>query len=446
MGDKKPTPAPQAAPRSRQSAEEGKETAGQEGSGKSFDGGNGGGEGEEDGKPAEGGAPENTEVRDSDAIEKSPSLVVKSPHIGPKPSPKGGKPPAKDPPSATPRRSSTSSDGVTSPSSDKEDQAQSLSKKDPSQLTVKEKAMLAQKVFLGTPDKHKPGPPTPRKPKPTPGGSGGGVTSPELQETHATPTSMREKLQKSQSVDEENIGNRKGSDSSNSPQHKKKLPPGAFNMMMMGGLGGGGGGGDRSRSSTVSSHMEPVPRKRNNSDHQRSRGSSDSHDDSAVTKDEEDEVTDGPPIANPSPPVKSPRHMTPVKKPSLDETPEVESDTGSTSSPQVPSKMAHKDSNDEDSGDDNGEGGTTGGGGGNADLDYDLAWTWIPDDVAIWLGKVGLGAYKQVFVDKQVHGHMLLDMDGHRLKVCIYSLTTINTLYIIVHRKGSLFITLSVAT
>ena len=50
-------------------------------------------------------------------------------------------------------------------------------------------------------------------------------------------------------------------------------------------------------------------------------------------------------------------------------------------------------------------------------LDYDQVLLWTPQHVAAWLNKIGLGQYKQAFVDKGTLGYMLFDFDGHKLKV-----------------------------
>ena len=51
-------------------------------------------------------------------------------------------------------------------------------------------------------------------------------------------------------------------------------------------------------------------------------------------------------------------------------------------------------------------------------ISYDNILEWSSDHVAIWLTEIGLGQYKQLFQDRGIQGVMLFDLDGTRLKVC----------------------------
>ena len=51
-------------------------------------------------------------------------------------------------------------------------------------------------------------------------------------------------------------------------------------------------------------------------------------------------------------------------------------------------------------------------------LNNDNILGWSSDHVAVWLTEIGLGQYKQVFQDRGIQGVMLFDLDGTRLKVC----------------------------
>ena len=53
----------------------------------------------------------------------------------------------------------------------------------------------------------------------------------------------------------------------------------------------------------------------------------------------------------------------------------------------------------------------------SSDLNYDNVLEWSSDLVAIWLTKIGLEHHKQIFQDEGIQGIMLFDLDGSRLKV-----------------------------
>ena len=55
----------------------------------------------------------------------------------------------------------------------------------------------------------------------------------------------------------------------------------------------------------------------------------------------------------------------------------------------------------------------------SATVKYGEVLSWPPEAVGGWLEKIGLGRHKQVFGERGIHGHMLFDMDGHSLKVCV---------------------------
>lgn len=316
-----------------------------------------------------------------------PLPAGRAPKLGPKPSPKSpGKPPAKDPvdlpaPSETagqqvsPRQSRTGS-------LEKEAAATSSSDVDPSKLSVKEKALLAQKALASTPENLKPGPPrVARKPKPTPGTP---IRSPETPEDGGL--SMESKIRRAQSVEEEG-----------SPHQKRKLPPGAINMFRMGAVPMFGPGSDRGRGSFVAT-SDPVARERNSVEG-----------DISGTGIEENggEATDAPADQ------RSSFHavqVLPVPKPSSAD--DSGADLDDSTSPQAPPKFEHDVITPASP--------TAKGGGGEelaAEVDLDCVLTWTPDVTAAWLGQVGLGGYRQAFVEKEIHGYMLFDIDGHRIKV-----------------------------
>lgn len=346
---------------------------------------------------------------------------------GPKPQAKReveGKPPAKDPPVDASEREDSSPHRSRTSSLDTE-QTTAAAGKDPLKLSVKEKALLAQKTLLGsgtpekhipglvamgTPERHKPGPPIPRKPKPTPTSTP--LTSPD--EHHPSEHRLNEaSVRRAKSI-EDDIGA--------SPQHKKKLPPGAFNMMMMGGVSvfgpSPGGSSERGRSATVST-FEPGNRERNSLERERG-----AHDDSLEprtpadileeeNRGEEEETTDDSPQKRVEQSPSQIRHT--LNKPPLDDT-GAGSDTSMT--PPMPSKHAHAHGGGESVDSGAGAGGARGPA---TEVDYNTVLTWTPDITCSWLEQVGLGAHQQVFAEKGIQGYMLFDMDGHRLKVRMHN-------------------------
>ena len=50
-------------------------------------------------------------------------------------------------------------------------------------------------------------------------------------------------------------------------------------------------------------------------------------------------------------------------------------------------------------------------------LDYDQVTTWNMTQVGLWLTDAGLGKYTQAFIDKNIVGSVLLELDGAKLKV-----------------------------
>ena len=307
--------------------------------------------------------------------EQAPPIPSRSqPHVGPKPSPKRAHMPT---PVPRPRTGSTD-DAVSSPEH-----------KDPSKLSVKEKALLAQRV-LNAPDKPKPGgPPILRKPRPT-------VPTPsESTSDSAQPVneSTGESLQRggASTVANDAVNARA------SPVPKRKLPPGAFSIM--GGVsvfgppstadrGRSGSSTDRSRgeSNELASHSQEV---------------SPAH---GITEEVEQMLSDRDAKNSPEKQAKL------LSKPSREE--EVDSDAGSANtSPSIEPKFKKESdglSVEKSEATDGGEGG---------EVDLDVVLTWTPDVTAAWLNQVGLGSYQQLFLEKDIQGYMLFDMDGHKLKV-----------------------------
>ena len=332
-----------------------------------------------------------------------PQPTSRHPNVGPKP-PAKSKSPVREPAGVPEDRKSPSRSRTCSLEGGTE-----LEEKDPSQLTIKEKAMMAQKAFLPTPEKApekapKPAPPVARKPKPTPGGAP--VLSPEHTEK------AESKFKRAQSL-EEVIGA--------SPPTRRKLPPGAFNIMGAVPMFGPAskGSADRGRSATVSTSLD---REGGRGSVERGRGSVerqleeelDSADGATLDVSEkrgEDDTDQAPPSEQATPNASSAPDISPKmpRKIAVDEL-AVDSDPLSNSdSPQAPSKFEHAEppapaTKDEE-------------GAGSADINLDVVLTWSPEVTAAWIGSVGLASYQQMFIEKEIQGFMLFDLDGNKLKV-----------------------------
>ena len=280
-----------------------------------------------------------------------------------------------------------------------------LMKKDPSELTVKEKALLAQKAVgaLGH-DKTKLPPPVPRKPKPGHGGEG-----------DTPPINSEYDRGRSQSIDEKEEGH-----GHPSPMHsRRKLPPGAVNIM----AGLPLPSAERGRSLTVST-TEPDARERNSLGRNASLQDYSPEKENGMKSSSQEalEQTDHGSPTKPLPKTPPKRPPLPMqKKPSNERPSNVDSaDNESDTSPALGRKVDGGADNGEDESHDQSH--DTGEGGEGEDrMDLNTVLTWNSEVVGQWLNSVGLGQYQELFVG--VQGYMLFDMDGHRLKVggCVHA-------------------------
>ena len=279
-----------------------------------------------------------------------------------------------------------------------------LMKKDPSELTVKEKALLAQKAVgaLGH-DKTKLPPPVPRKPKP---GHGGDGEAPPI-------TDSEYDRGRSQSIDEKDEEHGHGRPS---PLHgRKKLPPGAVNIM----AGLPLPTAERGRSLTVST-TEPDARERNSLGRNASLQDYSSEKENGVRSSSQEalEQTDHSSPTKPLPKTPPKRPPFPMQKKSSNERP-ANVDSADNESDTSPALGRKTDAEGADNGEDESHDQSHDTGevveGGEESMDLNTVLTWSPEVVGQWLNSVGLGQYQELFVG--VQGYMLFDMDGHRLKV-----------------------------
>lgn len=346
-------------------------------------------------RPTPGASPKHVPSGDKISPVKAPRPLPTSrhPNVGPKP-PAKSKSPVREPGSEdgkSPSRSRTCS-------LDKEGGTE-LEEKDPSQMTIKEKAMMAQKAFLPTPSK--PAPPVARRPKPSPGGVP--VVSPE----HHT-EEVGAMVKRAQSL-EDMLGV--------SPPNRRKLPPGAFNIMGAVPMFGPGsrGSADRGRSATVSASLDRGERERGRGSVERQleeeQGVHVSADGTILDASEkdgggEDDTDQATPNTSSAPPDVSPD--TP-RKHSIDELTMDSDPLSNSDSPQAPSKFEHAGPLAPAAKGVEGPG--------SADVDLDVVLAWSPEVTAAWISSIGLSTYQQMFIEKEIQGYMLFDLDGHKLKV-----------------------------
>ena len=317
--------------------------------------------------------------------------------LPPKPSQRPQKPDSQ----ATPEKPSPAEGEKEAPPSIA-DKLEAIKRKDPSELTVKEKMMLAQQAMAMQAEyKQKGLPPPVRKRKPLPKAMS--VDSHNHEELAADKPEDSEEMDRSKSSD--NIAE---TDPPRRPP--KKLPPGAFNMAFP-----GLGGDPRRRSNTVTSTTSTGS---DGGDTSEKRDVSPARHFSA-SKPETSK--------SPSPTPES----TPVRQPVVNNSPahqiqEEESSQSNHSTPELSHKdVPHHGSTDvlesyADLGIDDdppippadGETHTAG-----AVPDKEQVLFWSPEVVGMWLGSLGLGSHANSFKEKEVKGWMLFDIDNSKLKV-----------------------------
>ncbi len=244
-------------------------------------------------------------------------------------------------------------------------------KKDPSNLSIKEKARLAQMAFESTGEKPKPGgPPIARKPK---------LAVPTPSESSSEPTAT------------ESVGNSPqrgalttapGNDSVSSkasPVPKRKLPPGAFSIM----------GG-------VSVFGPPPTAERNKTSNATSKDE---------TKEEEVEETTGH-SQDVSP--EHPKLDEEQKDSNVLESSDEQKDNKQVSEQATPATEPMEMPVEKSDVPDGVE---------SPEVNFDVVLSWTPDVTVAWLKQVGLGSHQEAFLEKEIHGGMLFDIDGHKLKV-----------------------------
>ena len=324
--------------------------------------------------------------------------------LPPKPSPRPQKPDSH----TTHDSSSAEGEKEAAPPSTMADKLEAIKKKDPSELTVKEKMMLAQQAMAMQAEyKQKGLPPPIRKKKPLPKAMSVDSHDAEHHEEPAEEkTETSEEMDRSQSSD--NIADTDGAPPRRPP---KKLPPGAFNMAFP-----GLGGDPRRRSNTIAStgssdgadtlerhEMSPPARHFSASKPETSNSPSPTPESTPVRQ----------PVVN-----NSPAHQIQEEDASQlsnHSTPELNrKDAAHHGSTDMLESYADMDIDDEPPIPASTDGGTQAAG---AVPDKEQVLFWSPEVVGMWLGSLGMGSHANTFKEKEIKGWMLFDMDNSKLKV-----------------------------
>ena len=202
---------------------------------------------------------------------------------------------------------------------------------------------------------------------------------------------------------EDSADGRQSNDPDASPRHVRKLPPGAFNLAvpLMAQM--------RTRSNTVATD-EPQSREgsleRDDAEHHQQ-----------MEREAENERGSREALDTTAGEAKTPkRPPPPVKKRSMEEKPPrnnrthdyltiaEELDTAGETTDSGNSSLLQG-------------GGVRGSPTDPSALDYDQVLSWSPAEVASWLTSVGLGGHSSAFIDKEILGSKLLELDNSALKV-----------------------------
>ena len=322
-------------------------------------------------------------------------------------------------PSTRPKPSSSDETHSSETTESLEDKLEALKKKDPSELTVKEKMMLAQQAMAKQVEyKSKGLPPPIRKRPPLPKSS-----SVDIRDDHPG-DSVTEDIKNNEKQDmESSIKTSKSmedilTEDRTPKRHPKKLPPGAFNIAIPLGLPSD----TRHRSYTVASIISEGIENINptsNEIHKTQNGiedSSSNHD--STSEHNTSSNTDVTPI-------KVPLNDVPIITENTQQVEKIEeddrSDSISPSTPQLSRKDCGSSDNisadislDEDMEEDLMR---MSGAVSSAQPDVDQVLYWSPEVVGIWLGNIGLGQHAGGFREKSIKGYMLFDLDNAKIKV-----------------------------
>ena len=329
-------------------------------------------------------------------------------------------PPTKKPKPVPPKPSPRTNTPVQD-SSSQGDLLEGLKRKDPAELTVKEKMMLAQQAMAKQAEYKSKGmaPPVRKKMVPLPKSSSIDVSdSPTKQKRESK---MEDDDKKEDEVDGGTMERSKSMedlDDVTPKRQPRKLPPGAFNIGIPMGLPGE----TRHRSYTVASGASTDSNEHTQStEEQPAQAENEEHNDDPEISRSDTQVSDK---SQPSPqttpkttPKKSPM-TTPIHSGTAESSPEISKKLPSSSSadnldysedeldgpsPEIDQEEMLRGASHITS---------------SATPDLENVLFWSPEVVGMWLGNIGLGSHAGAFKEKGVKGYLLFDMDNNtKLKV-----------------------------
>ena len=339
-------------------------------------------------------------VEDIPVEQQEQPVPVKRPKpVPPKPSTQEKKPPTE-----------STSDGIDA-------KLEALKQKDPSELTVKEKMMLAQQAMAKQAELKSKGlpPPVRRRPQLPHKAESLDIGADERPANRKSKDETDGNMERSQSVDDL-------LDGEVTPKRQpKKLPPGAFNLGIPMGLPGD----NRIRSHTFGSSTSDQTKSL-----EASMESSQPESEEVISEDQSDPLENGiPPQDNESEDTQE--EVPPVEKTTPQTTPrhkkienEETSDITTVSTPEISGQdAASMGSMDNLSDDETIESNealleTQATRTSSSHLpDAEQILYWSPEVVGLWMGSIGLGQYAQVIKERGIKGYMLFDLDSARLKV-----------------------------
>ena len=328
-------------------------------------------------------------------------------------------PPMKKPKPVPPKPSPRTSTPV-----QEDDPLEGLKRKDPAELTVKEKMILAQQAMAKQAEYKSKGipPPIRKKKVPLPKSSSIDVSdSPTRQKRESKADEDNKKAEEDDVDGMERSKSMEDLVEDTAPKRQpRKLPPGAFNIGIPMGLPGD----MRHRSYTVASGTSSDGGNEQSQNEEAQPEKEEDENETEIPRSDTQVSNKSQPSPQPSPqttpkttPKKSPK-TTPIHAEAVDSSPEVSKKIPLSSS--ADNLELSEDELDGPSPDIDQEEMLRGASSqitSSAQPDIENILFWSPEVVGMWLGNIGLGGHAGAFKEKGIKGYMLFDLDGAKLKV-----------------------------
>lgn len=330
-------------------------------------------------------------------------------------------PPTKKPKPVPPKPSPRTNTPVQDPAP-LGDPLEGLKRKDPAELTVKEKMMLAQQAMAKQAEYKSKGmaPPVRKKMVPLPKSSSIDVSDSPTRQKRGSKVEDEDKkgedepdgpgtMERSKSMEE--------LDEVTPKKQPRKLPPGAFNIGIPMGLPGE----MRHRSYTVASGTSTDSNEHTQSTEEQPAQpeNEETNDDPEISRSDtqiSDKSQPSPQTTPGTTPKKSPM-TTPIHSGNAESSPEISKKLPSSSSadnldysedeldgpsPEIDQEEMLRGASHNTS---------------SATPDFENVLFWSSEVVGMWLGNIGLGSHAGAFKEKGVKGYLLFDLDNNKLKV-----------------------------